>query len=1064
MSEAGKKQPAVAGPAGETSRLSGLIGLFARHRNAPNLLLALMIVFGVYGLLKLNSQFLPEFGIDFVKVAVEWPGATADDVYSNIVQSIEPEVRFLNNVKRVKALAYEGLARVNIEFKSGSDMQAALSDVEAAISRIRTFPEDSKTPDISRVVRYETLLQIILSGPYPDASLKTYAKQLRDGLLERGVDRVDLIGVLDEEILVEVPSPALRRLDLTLSDIATRIGAASQDLPSGDVGQGQRQIRSLGLLTTAHALGDVEIKALDDGRKIYLRDFASVREGFDDQGVTLHRNSQPAIELRIQRAYSSDALAQARAADSYLDEVTPALPANLNIEQYNTTTDLLQDRIDLLIKNGLGGLMLVILILMVFLKVRVAFWVMVGIPASLMAAFGVMLASGQTINMVSLFGLIMAIGIIVDDAVVVGENVDTRSHSAPPLQASIEGARRMAVPVIASALTTISAFLPLIVISDVIGQIIAAIPMVVIAVLIASLIECFLVLPGHLRGAIGQSKSGFANPGGRFRTWFDGNFVSFREGPFRNFVKLCVNWRYATLAVAGGLFLLAAGLVAGGRVGFTFFPSPEPDKIFANVQMIPGTSRVKTQEMLNEMDRALYAAVHRLEDTSDKLVRMSVTKIGTFVGQDPAAAANDPPVDNIGGLVVELLTADRRKVRVQTLIEAWHAEIRPVAGLDNFTIQEARGGPPGKDVDVRLIGTDVVSLKKAANELKLLLTRYPGVSAIEDNLPYGKMETILEVSQRGKALGFTTDSVGRQVRNSIEGAVAKRFPRGEEEVTVRVKLPDDELDTDLLDTLYLRSPTGIEVPLVEVVSSRSNQSFSRISSENGHRQVAVTARLNTGLTNTEEILNAIQRDGLWDIAKRHGIDVSFKGKSEEQVETFADMKIGALIGLASIYIILAWTFASYTRPIVVMAIIPIGFVGAVLGHLLLGYNLSILSMTALIGLAGIVVNNSIILVTTMERHAESEPFYDAIVNGTCDRLRAIILTSATTIGGLTPLLFEKSLQAQFLIPMAVTIVFGLGCAAVLVLSVVPALMAVQNDLRRVFGPTTPDLATSEGGQ
>ena len=1042
--------------------MTGLIALFAGHRNACNLLLALMVVSGIYGLLKLNSQFLPEFGIDRVTVAVEWPGATADDVYSNISQAIEPEVRFLDNVKRVKALAYEGLARVNIEFEPGNDMQAALSSVEAAISRIRTLPEDSKTPEISRVVRHETLMQVILSGPYPDTSLRKFAKQLRDGLLDRGVDKVTLVGTPDEEIHVEVPSAALRRLDLTLSSIAARIGNASQDLPSGDLGDGQRQVRSLGLLTTARALGEVEIKAYEDGRKVYLRDIAQVREAHDEQGVTVYRNTRQAVELRIQRAVSSDALLQARAVESYLDEVEPTLPANLVMERYDATTNLLKDRINLLIKNGTGGLVLVTLILITFLKVRVAFWVMAGIPASLMATFGVMLATGQTLNMVSLFGLIMAIGIIVDDAVVVGEHVDTRSRFAPPLQASIEGARRMAVPVIASALTTISAFLPLFVISDVIGQIIAAIPMVVIAVLIASLIECFLVLPGHLRGALAHSRPSARSLGARYRSWFDGHFATFRDGPFRSFVRACVDWRYATLAVAAGLFLLVLGMVAGGRVGFTFFPSPEPDKIFANIQMVPGTSRAKTREMLAELDRALHAAARKLESSPGSLVQTSVGKIGTFVGQDPAAAANDAPADNIGGLIAELLTADRRKVRVQALIGAWNAEIRPVAGLDNLTIREERGGPPGKDVDVRLIGNDVHSLKKAANELKLLLARYPGVSAIEDNLPYGRLETILEVSQQGKALGFTTDNVGQQVRNSIEGAIAKRFPRGEEEVTVRVKLPDHELDTDLLERLYLRSPAGMEVPLAEVVTRRSNQSFSRISSENGRRQVAVTASLNTALMNTEEILGAIQRDGLQDILDRYSLDVSYKGKSEERVETFEDMKIGVLIGLASIYIILAWTFASYVRPVVVMAIIPMGLVGAVLGHLLLGYNFSMLSLTALIGLSGIVVNNSIILVNTMERRAESEPLADAIVNGTCDRLRPVILTSATTIGGLTPLLFEKSLQAQFLIPMAVTIVFGLGCAAVLVLSVIPALMAVQEDLRKLLGHPAEMTASGSG--
>ena len=1052
MSEAGPKPPHAGEPAHTGAGMRGLIALFAGHRNAPNLLLALMIVAGSYGILKLNTQFLPTFGIDAVRIAVEWPGATADDVDGNIIQAIEPEVRFLNNVKRVKSLAYEGLGRVNVEFEAGSDMQAALSDVEAAISRVRTLPEDAKAPETSRAIRHETVMRVVLSGPYPEASLKTYAKQLRDGLLARGVDQVDLVGASDEEILVEVPSEALRRHDITISGIAARIRGASLDLPSGDVDQGQHQIRSLGLLTTARELGGVEIKAHEDGRKTYLRDVALVHEGFEDGGVSVYRNSRPAIELHLKRATTSDTLENSEAAGSYLDAVIPTLPSSLRVERYDVATDLLEDRINLLVKNGLGGLLIVILILLAFLEMRVAFWVMVGIPTALIATFAVMLATGQTINMVSLFGLIMAIGIIVDDAIVIGEHTDVRSRSAgTPLQASIEGAHRMAVPVLAAALTTISAFLPLLVISDTIGQIISAIPLTIVAVLIASLVECFFVLPGHLRGALAKTGSVPAGLNRRFRTWFDTRFAALRDGPFRNLVRVCIDWRYATLAVAAGLFLLTIGLVAGGRVGFSFFPSPESSTIFANVKMVPGAPREKTRAMLEEMERALHAVAERFEGGSSDLVRMSLVKVGKTVGRESAASANDPPEDSIGGLFVELRPADARDVRTQAFVDAWHAEIRPSPWLYNLTIREARGGPPGRDVDVRLIGTDVALLKKAADELQTLLARYPGVSAIEDDLPHGKRETILEVSQRGKALGFTTDSVGRQVRNSIEGTIAKRFAREEEEVAVRVKLPDEELDINLLERLYLRSPAGLEVSLAEVTSSRPSQSFSRITREDGYRQVAVTAKLDANLTNTETILSAIQRDGLQDILKRYGIEVQFKGKSEEQLETFADMRTGALIGLAGIYIILAWAFASYVRPLVVMAIIPMGFVGAVLGHLLLGYNLSILSMTALIGLAGIVVNNSIILVTTMEMHAETKAPVDAIIEGACDRFRAVLLTSATTIGGLTPLLFETSLQAQFLIPMAVTIVFGLGIATLLVLLVVPALMAVMDDMHRPLG-------------
>ena len=392
----------------------------------------------------------------------------------------------------------------------------------------------------------------------------------------------------------------------------------------------------------------------------------------------------------------------------------------------------------------------------------------------------------------------------------------------------------------------------------------------------------------------------------------------------------------------------------------------------------------------------------------------------------------------------ELKPSDERQVRTDEFVAAWRKEIRPMAGLDTVAIAAARGGPPGREVDVRLSGGSVASLKAASREVQQLLARYPGVSDIEDDLPFGKQETILEVSPTGRALGFTTQSVGRQVRHAFEGAIAKRFPRGDEEVTVRVQFPRTEIDAGTLEALYLRGPKGAEVSLPEIVETSEKRGFSRIKREDGKRQTAITAELDQSVTNTGKVLSALRRDGIFEIAQRHGVTVRFAGKAEEQKTTLGDMRLGAAIGLSFIYIILAWVFSSYTRPLVVMSVIPLGFVGAAIGHWLLGYDLTILSLVALIGLSGILVNDSIILVTTIdERLDNEEPLHEAIVAGACDRLRAVILTSATTIGGLTPLMFERSLQAQFLIPMALTIIFGLMVATLLVLFVVPALLAVH---------------------
>ncbi|MDP6951427.1 MAG: efflux RND transporter permease subunit, partial [Alphaproteobacteria bacterium] len=756
----------------------------------------------------------------------------------------------------------------------------------------------------------------------------------------------------------------------------------------------------------------------------------------------------PAIELHIQRAVGNDALELAEIVRTTTAELAPTLPASLRIEQFDLKANLIQERINLLLRNGLGGLVLVVGVLFLFLNGGVALWVAIGIPVSVMAAIAVMLATGQSINMVSLFALIMMIGIIVDDAIVVGEHAMARRlGGADNLGAAESGARRMLAPVMAASLTTMAAFVPVAIISGIIGEILRAIPLVVVAVLIASLIECFLVLPGHLRGAL------VANPeeSSRFRRGFNAAFDRFRDGPFRRFVDFCVEWRWATIAATFGALILCVGLVVGGRVQFVFFPSPEGDVVYANFGFVPGTPREHAEAMVGELERSLAAAD---EGLGGNVVRFGLAKIGLPVGaQDAAQYAKG---DHIGGMVVELVPSERRDVRTGDFITAWRSGITDQPGLESLTIRERQGGPPGRDLDIRFSGGDAAALKGAALALRERLAAFAGVSDVADNLPWGKEELVLEVTPRGRALGFTSESVGRQVRHAFEGAIARRFARGDEEVLVRVQLPRGAITAETLRGFYLRSPDGNEVPLSQVVSLRVDQGVAIVRREDGMREVAVTAEVDEAVTNAADLVAALEADVMPAFAEAHAVDTRFAGKAEEQAETLADMRLGALSGLAAIYIILAWVFASYSRPVVVMAIIPFAAVGAILGHYLLGYDVTILSLIGLLGVSGIVVNDSIILVTTIdERLRSGEPLRQAIVNGAGDRLRAVILTSLTTIGGLLPLLSETSLQAQFLKPMALTIVFGLLATTVLVLIVVPALIAIQHDLRWRREPQPP---------
>ncbi len=1022
-----------------------LIRLFVRHRNAANLLMALIFVAGAYSLSKLNTQFFPDFGLDIVSIRVDWPGASTGDVEANIVEAIEPEIRFLDGVDLVTSYATESVGRVVVEYEAGTDMQSALSEAESALQQITILPEDSERPVIRRIIRYDTIVRLVLSGPYSEAILKRQAKRMRDELLAAGIDRVTFFGARDEEIRVEIEPRVLRQLDLTPAAVAARIGASNRDIPSGNLeGSVEKQLRSVGLQTTSRDLGNIEIRSLDDGQKIYLRDIATLSEAFDERAPIGLRNGQPAIELHVQRSPNADAIEVGKIVDRYLVEAGGNYPPQLRIEQYDAQGDLIKQRIQILMNNGITGLALVMLVLLVFLNGRTAFWVAAGIPTAFMAALATMLALGESINMLTLFALIMTLGLIVDDTIVVGEHAAAqREAGLGARQAAETGALRMLAPVMAASLTTVAAFLPLVVIGGVIGQIIGAIPLVVVAVILASLVECFLVLPGHLRESL-KSHGGQRN---FVMRRFDAGFDRFRAGSFQRMVGFCVRWRYATAAFAIAIFLVSAGLVLGGRVGFHFFPSPEADVVVGNVVMAPGTPRRDTGAMVQELSDAVDRAVARLTDDGTELVAMSFGSVGRSGGRQFSRIVGD----QYGGLTVELVPSDERDVRTDEFVEAWRKEIRPLPNVEQINIDARAGGPPGREIDIRLRGGTAEDLKAAATEVKSLLRRFPGVSSIDDDLPFGKQELILEVTPRGKALGFTTQSAGLQVRNAFQGAIAQRFARGDEEVEIKVRYPRGSADSASFLNLFLRAPDGTEVPLSEVVTLSQERGFSRLRREDGAREVAITAEIDEAVTSLGALLPAITDGGLADIAQRYGLGYRFKGKAEEQAESAADMGAGAITGLVAIYIVLAWVFANFSRPFVVMAIIPFGFVGTVLGHLLLGFDITILSMIGLLGLSGILVNNSIILVRTVDQHIDDQtPLREAIVAGCRDRLRPVLLTSLTTIGGLVPLLFETSLQAQFLIPMAITIVFGLAVATLIVLVLIPALLVIDEDIRAIF--------------
>ena len=1025
------------------------IEFFARHRTAANLIMIIMLAIGMMSATRLNKQFFPDVDVEIIAVSVQWSGATAEDVDSNIIQPLEPELRSIANVKKVMSSSHEGVGTAQVEFIFGADMQKALADVEAAVGQVE-FPADAESPDIVKAEFYDTVSRVVLYGPYSLDSLRFHAKVMKEDLLQRGVDRVELGGLPDEEIHIEISEAELARLGLTLNDISAAIARSSVDVPAGQFADGALRVRSIGLRKTAAAYGDIEILIRPDGSAVRLGDVASLSDAYETPAILLEHEGMPAVELHVLRGRTSDSLQTNKIVQTYITEKELTLPQGLEIAQYNVAANLISERIWLLVENGFFGLLLVLLVLFAFLPSRIAFWVAVGIPVAFLATFGVMFATGQTINMISLFGLIMALGIVVDDAIVIGEHAEYLRvrRNLPIEEAAILSAKRMGPPVISAMLTTVAAFLPLFTIKGIIGVIISAIPAVVCAVLVASLIEVFFILPAHLAHH-GASKS---NQPSWFRRNFDKGFNFFRDGLFSRLVRLAFSFRYATLALAVGMLMLAMGMMSSGRVGFVFFSAPEADNVYVSMTMASGSTRQQTAIMVDEMERALEVVEADLTDGKGGLISFAYSVIGTHI-TDEQGAMTGGANDLRGAMMVELITADQREVRSAQFVAALREEIRPMPGMERLIVRAPEGGPPGRELDIRIMGDDLDKLKAVAQDIILIADAIPGTTDIEENLNYGAEERIIRLSPLGSSLGFTVQSIGSQLRASLDGAVVRRFPRGDEVVTVRLALPENEVSSDNLGSLRLITPQGNYVPLTDVATIEQRLGFSIVRRQDGFREVAIQGDLDDDIINTTGAKEALIKGDFGTYTEENNLLYRFDGRDQEQGEAFADMASGGILALLCIYTILAWVFASWTRPLAVMIMIPFGLIGAVLGHYVMGLNINILSLFALIALSGIVVNNSIILVATIERRmAETDGSHEeAIIQGTTDRLRPVILTSMTTIGGLSTLMFETSLQAQFLIPMATTIVFGLAFTTALVLFVVPATLGIGRDLSALLG-------------
>ena len=1037
-----------------TGLFSSLVKFFVQHKNAANLLMISMLMFGFYGMSRLNTQFFPTLDVESVNVTIIWPGASSEDVDINIVEPVQAQLRYLDNVDELESLARPGIASFTVYFKRGSTMSKATADVDSAIDQITTLPSDIERPIVKQFVAYDPVGSIRLSGDFPERVIKTHAQKIRKGLLAAGVDRVNLEGARDEEIWIEMRIDQMRRYNLTVEEIADAIRASALDMPGGLLrGATERQIRAKGLVKTADEISRIEVRALPGGERILVRDVARVTEGFNSDQATGWVAGKSAVKLAVFRSKSSDALTTLQIMRDYANKIEAELPQGMDILVYDTLADKIAQRLEVLLRNGVGGMILVMLTLFLFLNIRIAVWVALGVPIAILMTLGLMWPLDRTINMLSMFTFIMTLGIIVDDAIVVGEHSATvYDRGEGPEYAAERGALRMSKPIFAAALTTLAAFMPILLVDNVFGDICRPIPIVVLAVLVASLVECFFILPSHLKHALSKP---IAEPSG-FRKKFLDNFDKFRYGKFKQWTSWSFENRYTTFSIALAALIVAFSLVAGGRLEFRFFPAPEMERIKAQVIFHSGTARHVTKAGMEQVEQALYQTDRDIRENDRSLIAGSFSRVGTLGNYGG---------NNLSTIDVELIASEDREVRTVEFIQAWKDRIPDIAGLRFLTIREENEGPGSSPIEVRLQGGTLQQLKAAATEVVSDLERYPGVFSVYDNLFYGKQELLMDVNAQGAAQGFTNQIVGMQLRNAYEGAIARRFARDDNEVTIRVLLPRNQQANQNLEDFFLAVPGSRPTrytPLLEVVNVKEAPGFTSIRRAGGEREVTIRGSYADNAGNPMDVINHLKKSKLIDIEKKYGVKQVVRGEQKDMDETLVQLGIGLLLGLSIIYMVLAVVFSSYSRPIVIMSVIPFGLVGAFVGHYVQGFEMNFLSLIALLGLSGILVNNSIILVSRIdERHMAGEPLREAVINGVSDRLRAVMLTSLTTVLGLTPMLFETSSQAQFLLPMVVTMAWGLASSSLLVLFLLPSILGIQQDLKDYLAARRMHHATAQ---
>ena len=1028
----------------------GILSYFTRHGTAANLLLVVLIIAGLVSLPRMRAQFFPDVIIDNVTVSVAWRGAGAEDVDDAIVQLLEPALLSVEGVTGAKSTSREERASILLEFEPGWDMARAAADIETAVDQVTTLPDDAEDPLVRRGAWRDRVTDVIISGPLDPEQLALFADELVLRLFAEGVTRATVTGVAAPETVIEVPAMNLVAHDITMQQIAAVIAQEVSADPAGDVSGANARVRTGVEKRSAEQIRRIVLRSNADGSYLRIGDIAQVRvEGVDRQrGYFVREN--PAISVRVDRSQQGDAIEIQDTVQRIAGRLSETLPEGAQIELIRTRAEYISGRLNMLLENGLSGLGLVLILLFLFLNARTAFWVAAGIPTAMLAALAIMYAAGITINMISLFALIITLGIVVDDAIVVGEHADSRARKGlGPIEAAETAARRMALPVFAATTTTIIAFFGLVAVGGRFGDLIADIPFTVVVVLAASFIECFLILPNHMAHSL---KHGVKNH------WYDMpsrvvniGFEWVRETLFRRLMALVIHARYVVLAGTVAILASQIAMFMSGQVKWRFFNAPEQSSVSGNFAMVSSAGREDTMEMMREMQRATEDLGREYEERYGRNpLDYVVAQIGGNSGRGLSGTETKTP-DQLGGISIELIDPDFRSYSSFAFVGELQDKVRRHPLVETISFRGWRSGPGGDALDVQFYGAKAEALKAASEDLKAELTRFPEVSAVEDDLSYDKEELILELTAQGQALGFTIDGLGQVLRNRLNGLEAASYPMGPRSAAIRVELPKTELTADFLERMQLRTVTGNYVPLADIVSVKRRSGFSTVRRENGIRLISITGDISEDdPAAAEEVSLALESEILPEIASKHQVDWRLAGLSEQENEFLNDARTGMILCLVGIYLVLTWVFASWTRPIVVMAVIPFGLVGTIYGHYIWDVPLSLFTVVGLLGMTGIIINDSIVLITSIDEYAKERGLIQSVIEGTVDRLRPVMLTTLTTVLGLAPLLYERSSQAQFLKPTVITLVYGLGFGMLLVLLVVPALVAVQHDVRRHF--------------